>query len=372
VNKIEPAQRAHKFQTLDALRGLAAMVVVILHNDRLFGFRVQHGYLAVDMFFALSGFVLSYAYQSRLDSGMSSLAFLKARAIRLAPLYFLALALGCFVVLLTGEYTSFHLSRAQYIEYGLLGTLLLPARNAPCPFPYNNPSWTLFLEFAMNAAHALFLRRRKTLTLTAIWASSGAALVIFYMRSHNLNAGWLWDGLFTVGLARVVFSYTAGMLIYRLWLWRKNLVEMPSLLVSGLTLIMLVIPTPHEAFVSLLMIFFLVPIIVYCGAATEPKKGFQRIFGLLGGASYSIYVLHSPFFVLGIWMLRGHTINSKLAAWMLLAALIAISILVDNYYDLPVRRRLRLSAKQRVAIPSDINERSETSQRAIYVSQAPQ
>ena len=344
MDKIEAIQRAHKFQTLDVLRGLAALVVVIVHNSRIFGWSPQHGYLAVDMFFALSGFVLSHAYQSRLDSGMPTWTFLKIRVMRLAPLYLLALAFGCFMVFITGEYTSLHLSTYQYVEYAVLGMLFLPSRSAPSPFPYNNPSWTLFLELAMNVVHALLLRRLKTRVLGAICAFAGLVLTWIYVHSHNLNAGWKWDGLFTVGVARVVFSYTAGMLVYRLWTWRKNLLKLPALLVSAVTLVALVAPTPHEAFVSWLMIFFLFPAIIYVGATTEPGRVFRRVFGALGGASYSIYVLHSPFFGLSIWALRGTRMNGEVTAWMLLLALVAVSLIIDEVYDVPLRKRLRPAA----------------------------
>jgi peptidoglycan/LPS O-acetylase OafA/YrhL len=88
-----------RFGTLDGLRGVAVMVVVLYHAGIIFGAWISRfGYLAVDLFFALSGFVLSHAYDNRFVGGMRVAEFLYLRVVRLYPLYFLGLVLGLCVV----------------------------------------------------------------------------------------------------------------------------------------------------------------------------------------------------------------------------------------------------------------------------------
>src|SRR5688572_27186028 len=86
------------FQILDGLRGIAALAVVIFHfmewifPDISNNF-IGHGFLAVDFFFCLSGFVIGYAYDDRIRK-MGTGAFFKARLIRLHPLVILGSVLG--------------------------------------------------------------------------------------------------------------------------------------------------------------------------------------------------------------------------------------------------------------------------------------
>ena len=91
-------QSKHHFSTLDGLRGVAAIAIVVFHfmeiaySDFTKNF-IAHGFLAVDFFFCLSGFVMAYAYDDRLK-GMGLMAFFKARIIRLHPLVVLGGVLG--------------------------------------------------------------------------------------------------------------------------------------------------------------------------------------------------------------------------------------------------------------------------------------
>ncbi|WP_286772069.1 acyltransferase [Sphingomonas sp. 66-10] len=89
------AQRSRSYHVLDILRGIAAMSVVVLHFPHAFAPIAAPGaYLAVDLFFAMSGFVLANAYDARLAGGMKAGAFLRARLIRLFPFYLFALLLS--------------------------------------------------------------------------------------------------------------------------------------------------------------------------------------------------------------------------------------------------------------------------------------
>src|ERR1700760_1005878 len=98
-------EKPRVFLCLDALRGTAAIVILLFHVPYFFGAVLfQHGYIAVDFFFMLSGFVLSFAYQEKIDQGGFFLRFAKIQMVRLYPLYFLGLVLGLMQLLFSANY----------------------------------------------------------------------------------------------------------------------------------------------------------------------------------------------------------------------------------------------------------------------------
>jgi peptidoglycan/LPS O-acetylase OafA/YrhL len=92
------------FNTLDGIRGLAAILVVIFHAEQFFGARpFPKSYLAVDVFFLLSGAVVANAYEHRLQSDMSLARFTWLRIVRIYPLYLLGTVLGVVAVIVAGS-----------------------------------------------------------------------------------------------------------------------------------------------------------------------------------------------------------------------------------------------------------------------------
>jgi peptidoglycan/LPS O-acetylase OafA/YrhL len=339
------AWRHHRFQTLDALRGIAAVVVVVFHNRVLFGWTPRHGYLAVDLFFMLSGFVLSHSYQGRLDAGLPTKTFLYARIVRLAPLYLLALTIGVFTTVVEGAGGWLHFTWKQHLLYIALGIFLLPShysgqRGMPL-FPYNYPSWTLFLELLMNIIHAAFFRRLRTGLLLCICAISAFSLLMIFLGWRNLDGGWDWNTLFTIGISRAVFSYTLGMLLYRGWSKRRRFIKVPAPIVLLLAAAALVLPTPHPTAASLLLILVFIPAIIYLGAQVDPGNLLRRAFSSLGAASYAIYILQSPFFNFFHWVWPASSTHVPWSGCLMVATLIAVSWAVDLLFDRPVRMALR-------------------------------
>ncbi|MGE0829924.1 MAG: acyltransferase family protein, partial [Hyphomonadaceae bacterium] len=146
-----------RFLALDGLRGIAAVAVLLRHFGSAAGpVRLPESYLAVDLFFLLSGFVLAHAYEQRLRAGMSFWDFLKARFIRLYPLYFLGTAIGA-----AGAFwlASRNWGHAEFGE--MLGSLSFNLAFLPSafhehnPFPYNGPAWSLFYEMLASVIFAL-------------------------------------------------------------------------------------------------------------------------------------------------------------------------------------------------------------------------
>ena len=185
-----------EFQTLNGLRGIAAIFVVIYHFPKDFKWHPQHAYLAVDLFFVISGFILSHVYGEALRTGLPTGKFMKRRVVRLAPLYWLGLLLSVAVTAMNPAADLRHLSLPILATYALFGLFLIPSHFRADPstnvFAYNNPSWSLFLELVVNLVHALFLRRLKTGALAAVNVLSAVGLLAYGLHDHTntMNFGF--------------------------------------------------------------------------------------------------------------------------------------------------------------------------------------
>ena len=344
---MEDPHKKHQFQTLDALRGVASIMVVVLHaGSRSFPIQPHYAYLAVDLFFVLSGFVLSFAYQRRLDSGMSTLTFLKFRLIRLAPLYLLANVLGLGVNVWLRVLGPFALAWHTYLLYFVAGSLFLPVPGAFAMFPLVQPAWTLLLELVANLAHALFGRSRSLKSLLVVCVCAGLCLCAAVYHFQSENIGWMGHHSFILaGIPRVAFSYTAGMCLYRVYSARQPSRRsaggpIAAWAVLALATFTLSFYPPHDLVVGLLLIFFAMPSLVYLGAQVEPGRFLRHTFGALGATSYAIYVIHDPILVL-LNSTAAFPRSGITGGCLLVAGLTAASLLLDRYWDIPLRRSLR-------------------------------
>lgn len=349
---VAAVQHPHRFVTLDLLRGVAALVVVYFHTHALFGpILFPHGYLAVDFFFMLSGFVMMSAYGKKLDAGWPTFTFLKARFARLYPLYFLGLSLGFLFGTLFYLFNREHRFVSALIPLYLLGLGFIPLLRGPAGpgsylYPLDTPTWSLFFELIANLLQALFLRRRSVRALLSVVLLSGLALALCALHRNTMNLGHTRDTFF-YGFARVSFSYTGGMLLYRLWN-RGAVRRRWSPITSALTLIILLgcpMPAAYAGAYDLAVTLIGFPVILILSASAVPPKPLAGTCLLLGNASYAIYVLHVP---LTSWLgqLQRHVplLRPLRAPWtgaLNLIILLALSLMLDRIYDLPTRAYLR-------------------------------
>ena len=198
------------YEILDGLRGVAALVVIWYHVFEGFATspldqKFNHGYLAVDFFFILSGFVVGYAYDDRwrkrpgnasgVCGGMGIKDFLKRRLVRLHPMVMLGAVLGAVTFLIQGsvQWDGTHVPFGAVMLAMLLGMFLIPAYpGAPYEvrgnnemYPLNGPSWSLFFEYIGNILYALVLRRLSTRSLAVVVAVSGLGLAL-------RSPAWVW------------------------------------------------------------------------------------------------------------------------------------------------------------------------------------
>jgi peptidoglycan/LPS O-acetylase OafA/YrhL len=347
----------HRFVFLDGLRGVAALAVVILHltaNERGDSNIVPHATLAVDFFFILSGFVIAFAYDERLRSGrLSFWSFTSARLIRLYPMLLLGLAIGATAfairIMTRGEWSLW----PAFIEALALGLLLLPSHLIPGPgytaaYPFNVPSWSLFFELAANCVYAGIARWMTNARLLLVTAFGACGLLFVMILYGGANVGSAW-ATFGLGGWRVLFAFSAGVLIYR---FRDRLPGLPPLagLVLAIGLLSLfLMPLEKSWMYDGTCIFFAFPMIIVFGAGVRVSDGVARLCLFVGRLSYPLYLLHYPAVRLSGSFLRTHSFSTpqRLLFWaMVLAFVTAISAFCLIYVDEPVRRALNRQVRR--------------------------
>jgi peptidoglycan/LPS O-acetylase OafA/YrhL len=359
MEKVNPAvlQTKQHFEILDGLRGIAAISVVTFHfmevaySDYSKDF-IGHGFLAVDFFFCLSGFVIGYAYDDRIKK-MGIMEFFKSRLIRLHPLVVFGSILGVLGFL-------FDPFGSHQEAYGFGKTLLIFLSSIlmiPYPsmteryfnlFSFNAPAWSLFWEYVANIVYAFVLYRLAKQYLIVLAVISAVAICFVAWHSGNLMGGWS-GGTFWDGGVRIAFSFIAGLLIYRYNLIIKN--KLGFLGIAVLLFLAFVMPFSTwnwltEPFV--VIVYF--PLIIALGAGAQLSEGIKKLCVFFGNISYPLYMTHYA----AIWIFAGYYAAHKPATGQLamvisigLLLLIGIAYLVMIGYDIPLRRYLTSKRKQK-------------------------
>jgi peptidoglycan/LPS O-acetylase OafA/YrhL len=293
---------APRYETLDALRGLAALAIFVLHLDafHLHAGLVPGAYLGVDLFFVLSGFVITIRYEPRMRGGFGAAAFAACRARTLYPVFALGLTAGFLVQLAAAGGDDVPLERMCDLIGRYLRSLAgLPDLDSHLYFPLNPVFWSLFLEVIANALHLLVLWRMRTRWLVAVAATAGAVLAVEVVRHGSLDIGHT-HGTMTAGLARVLFGYTTGIVLARLHaagrLPRATL-GTPTLLLAFAALISLTPPAGTRAAFDLFGGLVVAPALIALSVGATLPAGARGALLALGRVSYPLYALHVPLFV---------------------------------------------------------------------------
>lgn len=341
------------FHTLDALRGIAAIGVVVFHMKQAFApIAAPGGYLAVDLFFMMSGVVLSHAYEARFQAGMGTLDFMRARLIRLYPLYLLGTLLGIVVTLasLLGRNIQ-NWDPSSLLQAALLALLFLPnfsTRPVNELFPLNIPCWSLFFEILVNLLFVIFWPLLTSRRLIALSLLTGGAVGLAIVHKGSIDQGSI-AASFTVGLARTVFGFSVGVLIARhirhVHRGESNL----RVLAIVAVVVIAITGWPKgelRAIWDAVCVLVVFPLIVYCGTLIDPGSRLRRSATFLGVTSYAVYVLHSPLSSIlnsATRLFAGGTGEGAGAPYLgvaVLAVLLTGCWLVDRYIDMPIRCQL--------------------------------
>lgn len=360
------------YELLDGLRGVAALLVVWYHVFEGFAFAgggliegINHGYLAVDFFFMLSGFVVGYAYDDRWSKGMTHRQFFRRRLIRLHPMVMMGALLGAVTFLLQGgvkwDGTSVPLS--MVLLSLLCGLFLIPAvpgtgaevRGNGEMYPLNGPSWSLFFEYLGNLLYALLIRRFSTRLLTGWVVLLGVALAWFALTDPSgygcLGVGWTLEGVnFPGGLLRMLFPFSMGLLLSRkfrplkvrgaFWLCTLVLVVLFHIpYISGTE------PFCLNGLFEWVCIVLIFPVLVWLGASGCTTDRFStRCCRWLGDLSFPLYAVHYPLmYLFYAWLIREQRYTLA-ETWQVVVPLylgiVLLAYLCLKLYDEPLRRRL--------------------------------
>jgi peptidoglycan/LPS O-acetylase OafA/YrhL len=340
---------ARVFHTLDALRGIAALGVLVFHMGPLFTpIAAPGGYLAVDLFFMMSGVVLSHAYEARFRAGMGTLGFMRARLIRLYPLYLAGAVFGIVVTFasLRGR-NSQNWDPSSLSQAAALALFFLPnfsARPVNEIFPLNIPCWSLFFELVVNFLFVVLWPLLASRRLIVVCLMTGVAVGVAIAHTGNIDQGSTGSS-FGVGLARTIFGFSVGVLISRhiplVQRRQNNLGVLAIVAVVGIA----IAGRPQNDFRALwdsLCVLLVFPLLVYLSTLIDPGSRLGRIATFLGVTSYAVYVLHSPLSSILNSATRFIAVGSA-APYMglaVLAFLLAGCWLIDRYIDMPIRRHL--------------------------------
>lgn len=370
-----------RYEILDGLRGVAAMLVVVYHLFETYFHGApdqpaNHGYLAVDFFFVLSGFVIGYAYDDRWGK-MTTWGFVKRRLIRLHPMVIFGTSFGA-LMFYFGSCGEFPLINDTPWWMVLLVTLwcftMIPLPNTMDirgwgeTNPLNGPAWSLQWEYIANILYALVIRRLSKAALAGCVVVFAVLTIILCLNidvtgflvernyaSYTVIGGWsTTPDQLQVGLTRLLYPFFCGLLISRMrklikvkagfwWCslfivvlfcmpWMGLGTEGESRWTNGL----------YEAF-CILVCF---PLIVAMGAGSSVTGSkSSAINKFLGEISYPIYITHYPLIYMQMSWVDSHK-DAPIGTHIFISvSIFLLSILVAygayKLYDLPVREWLK-------------------------------
>ncbi len=332
-----------RYQTLDALRGVAAVIVVLYHaavSFHLGGYSPPLSYLSVDLFFCLSGFVIALSYDPKMAAGMSTRAFMQKRIIRLGPLAFLGWTLSVATIGITD--TIGQLSWAELAQGIVLNLFLLPSLVGQL-FPLNAPGWSLFFElWVANLAYAAAWRWLRGKLLVIIISAAFVGLVICGRPQRWLNLGY--DHLsIMAGFARVIFSFFAGVAVQRFHARKPAPFEIPSFVICLILVTAMCIPVSGRLglIYQVFCVSVVFPAIVYFGASAKERR--PKIGKALGDASYAAYTIHWPILCFVAWLVGHRDLTSYGAVFQIgiTALIVLLAISAHHAFDEPLRERIR-------------------------------
>nr|WIE91858.1 acyltransferase [Mesorhizobium sp. WSM4875] len=363
---MQPAAPRHVYLNLDAIRGVAAISVMLYHFSPFLadGKVLPSSYLAVDLFFLLSGFVIAHAYDRKIENGMGFGTFLAIRLIRLYPLYLVGTLLGSFYLLIKNR-----LIATEYMPLSEIGTQLttgmlfipLVGDAYHTIFPLNPASWSLFFELIVNIAYAAVFFLLSKRVLTVLVAVSLVLLIVASALAGTLDFGMTGKTIIS-GLPRVWFSFFLGVLLCRSmaryqdglgFLRRGWWVEAAILL----TLIVFAIAPAGAAgrvaydLASIAVVF---PLMVVTGAVAPTAPRLASFYGWLGRVSYPIYIIHTPLLMIIAGAGKAASVDPFAHhPWfgiVMAAAVIVIADIATRIYDEPVRRFLQRQMQRSRAV----------------------
>ena len=366
-----------RYEILDGLRGVASVLVILFHLFETYSAGaaeqiINHGYLAVDFFFVLSGFVIGYAYDDRWDR-MSVGGFFKRRLIRLHPMVIMGTVIGASLYFF-GQCDGFpligHVPGWKVLLAFVMGCLMIPCgmkmdiRGWGEMNSFNGPNWSLTWEYLANILYALIFRRLPNVLLGILTAAAAFCTLdlcldwnVFGLLTDGRDAlrytvigGWsLTPEQIYIGLTRLMYPFLCGLLLSRIGKFIK--VKGGFWWCSLILVVLFAVPCIGGAgnilngVYNAVCILICFPLIVMMGAGSEIKgQRSTKICTFLGELSYPLYITHYPFAYMQMRWAWAHP-DAPLYAHIMVAAGVLLMAVGTAYaclklYDIPVRKWL--------------------------------
>ncbi|WP_276091399.1 acyltransferase [Pedobacter sp. JY14-1] len=355
------------YPILDGLRGVAAIIVVTFHLTEPLGtghldILVNHGYLAVDFFFLLSGFVIGYAYDDRWHK-MTAGTFLKRRIERLQPMVILGMTLGAIGFYFTDS-TIWPLIHTiplwKMLLVMLIGYTILPVplsldiRGWEEMHPLNSVGWSLFFEYVANILYAIGVRKfsKKALGILVLVAAIALAHMAITSPNGDVSGGWTLNmEQVRIGITRTMYPFFAGLLLSRIA--KPTRIRHAFFWCSILIAVVLYMPRIGGAehvwmngIYESVCIIIVFPLIVYLGASGVVHSQTEyKVCKFLGDISYPLYLVHYPLVYFYVAWISNHKGMTIVQAWpyalLILAGSIILAYVSLKWYDEPVRKWMR-------------------------------
>jgi len=355
------------YEILDGLRGVAALLVVCFHTfeayaeGSVFKQHLNHGYLAVDFFFLLSGFVVAYAYDDRWGK-MTQWEFYKRRLVRLQPMVIAGNILGAAlfyfqagaVFPLIATTPVWKLLLVMLVGFTMIP--LLPSmdiRGWNEMHPLDGPAWSLFFEYVANILYAVGFRKLSNKALGVFVALSAGLLVhlLVWGPRGDVIGGWAVDQTqLHIGFARLLYPFFAGILLMRLGkrIHVKGAFGICSLMIVAIFCMPRIGDAQHlwmNGLYESFCIIVLFPIIVAMGAGDNVRGAFStKLCKFFGDISYPLYITHYPLiYVYTAWTIQNKVpaVRGAVVGVLMFFTAIAIAYGCLKLYDEPVREWLR-------------------------------
>lgn len=341
---INPTISKPHFLSLDALRGIVALFVVVWHSPQFWSsMPFGYTYLAVDIFFVLSGFVIAHAYGEKLRSRkISGWEFLKIRIIRLYPMYLIGLILGIFAYL-SGAFSLHN----TWVLLAIVTFFFLPTGFHPGQtlFAFNLPAWSLFYELTVNVLYGFFSELFSKKKLAFIITALGIALILIAVHKDTIDFGAIagYKNMI-IAFIRSSFGILTGILIYQFHVRKKQSATVFSLIPITALIALLLIPRIEtlDPIIDLIAIFIIIPYGILALSRTQFTKKLNSTCEFLGRISYPLYAIHYPFILISLSLFHSEIQkHQNISGLTLVVFLVIFSSFVANYIESPVIRRFR-------------------------------
>ena len=348
-----PPAAGLRFTGLDSYRFLAASLIVVIHYDTDFRLGLASRFpqvrsldLFVDFFFVLSGFVIALAYADRTATFADYIDFLQRRVARIYPLHLLTLAMVVgFVFASTRVGIPINNPRVYAADNLLANMFLVHAWGVSDMSSFNVPSWSLSAEQFVYFLFPLFVLAASRLpavanaALIALIVAALCAVPLFEDGKHwtHANADF--------GMLRAVPTFFAGVVMARVFTTSSGGLRSHWFAVHGLfaaSLVLIALQAPDE--LVLLTFVGVIYLAAICERDGQPSLLTTPLFGMLGHASFGIYLLHRvvhmPFTFLAKRVSGGSFVINIGIAVAMYACVVVLAILSYRWFETPMRRLL--------------------------------